>query len=277
MTANFLTAVRTSFIALSTIVLAACATPSAQDSVDIRGSRTPWPAPAVGDLSPVEREGWRIYRHDQAAWKATDTLLHDGPGPEGVIGYITDEDGDESVIVRFLTRCKDRPCSLLDVRVQGDDALIANDLGPLTERQIASWRARQLAVESGYRQCSPNYNSVVFETEYRGEPAWRVYLLAASTQPDVLILAGHHRFLVDRDGRTMIENEALSNGCLSMRIEQEIAAPVVTHILHDTPIETHVFTSLDFRLPVYVATRTGDFKIEGARIEKLRDRVPDED
>lgn len=260
------------------VVLAACTNPSevrdSEEQRDLRGTRTPWPAPDLDSLSETERLGWQIYLHDQAAWKATDAFLRSDPDMTGMQGYITEQRSPDTVLVRFIGTCGDELCPRFDVTVTGESVDVQQVRGALTESQTASFRARQLAVNSGYRMCTPNYNSVVLETEHLGERAWRIYLLAASREPDTLVLSGHHRFLASGDGRHLIEREPLSNGCMVGTAPAEIAAPFVTHVLHDLPQETHVFTSLDYRMPLFVGTETGLYKIEGASIEQVRERDP---
>jgi hypothetical protein len=134
------------------------------------------------------------------------------------------------------------------------------------------WKARQLATSSEFRACSSSYNSVILPYEKDGEPVWRVYLLAASQQLNELVMGGHHRFTISSDGTEILQQEALSKACMTMQVASNIAAPMTTHILDDEPIETHVFTSLDYHLPVYVATAMGLYSVTGTSIELIQDR-----
>jgi hypothetical protein len=49
------------------------------------------------------------------------------------------------------------------------------------------------------------------------------------------------------------------------------AGPGRGHFLHPEPIETHVFTSLDYRMPLFVKTASGPFEMNGARITRMPD------
>jgi hypothetical protein len=49
-------------------------------------------------------------------------------------------------------------------------------------------------------------------------------------------------------------------------------ALVVSHIVTDYPLETHVFASLSANLPVYVATDRGDWLVDGDKISFLGPR-----
>jgi hypothetical protein len=47
---------------------------------------------------------------------------------------------------------------------------------------------------------------------------------------------------------------------------------VITHIISETPIETHVFVSLLHKVPVYVGTARGVWRVEGDRIAFIKER-----
>ena len=50
------------------------------------------------------------------------------------------------------------------------------------------------------RLCTPRYNTVVIPAD-DGGLHWVVYLLAASTDSDDIVLAGHHRITISGDGK----------------------------------------------------------------------------
>ena len=49
---------------------------------------------------------------------------------------------------------------------------------------------------------------------------------------------------------------------------------MVTHLVTDWPLETHVFVSLQWHLPVYVGTRRGIWRVNGDKIALISDRPP---
>jgi len=79
---------------------------------------------------------------------------------------------------------------------------------------------------------------------------------------------------ISLDGRTLLESEPLSKSCIVNKAEpgKPLAALFVTHVLHPDPIETHVFTRLNYQLPLYVGTKRGTFKVDGAHIELVQPR-----
>jgi hypothetical protein len=186
-------------------------------------------------------------------------------------------------LVRFVGACPAGTCSYIDVDVSGAGTpLVPNKLDPPSPlphehaamwraRELAAmWRARELAAGSGFQACTSRYNTVVVPRENAGP--WRVYLLAASQDPDEFILTGHHRITVSPDGRTVLSSKALSKSCIVSKADRKEASPTglfVTHVLDPEPIETHVFTSLNYQIPLFVGTERGTFKVQGATIQLL--------
>ncbi len=216
----------------------------------------------------AQERGLRIYQRDRAAWRATDAALAIGLGQTKARGWITIRT-DHGWLVRFVAHCEERFCSVLDVRSDGEraKARLLDTPAPLSSHEQIAWKARQLALSTDYRQCNRRYNTVVIPP--RGQNSeWTIYLLAATDDPNAVVLTGHHRVTVSSDGTEVRQNEALSKSCLIMPRNLIAAAVIVTH-LGPQPIETHVFTSLNYRLPIIVGTKSGNFAVEGATIRKV--------
>ena len=199
------------------------------------------PVPIVGDFA-VER-GIEIFERDRAAWLATDAALSGGLQKTNAIGWITV--GRGSVwLVRFVAPCDLGACSVMDVEVRGMNAVarLLDKPAPLPALERSAWNARQLALSTKVRLCTPRYNTVVIPAD-DGGLHWVVYLLAASTDSDDIVLAGHHRITISGDGKKVLKNEALSKSCLVKKKSQGKSAVVVTHLLDPRPIEgqTHLF------------------------------------
>jgi len=260
--------IRVATLFLSLIV--GCAAPQVRE-------RSPFSAPDPDRSTPTERLGYRIYQLDQAAWHATDAAARSGLQSTPVEGWLVVPRG-AGFLVRFIGACADNPCSHIDIHLSTSGvAPVVEALNPpiaLPREHAAMWHARQLASASGFKACTPNYNTVVIPVEEQPGLAWRVYLLAASPDSDQIILTGHHRITVSSDGRTILESEALSKSCIVNKAEpgRPLAGLFVTHVLHPEPIETHVFTSLNYQLPLYVGTERGTFKVDGASIELVEPR-----
>jgi hypothetical protein len=105
-----------------------------------------------------------------------------------------------------------------------------------------------------------------------GESDWTVYVLAATTQPGVILVGGHSRVRVDKQTAEILEVEALSNSCL------QLAAPgtrsevpegsilVFTHLISPLPIPIYPYLSLLHGEPLAVSTRRANWMIRGEEI-----------
>jgi hypothetical protein len=236
-------------------------------------ARLPFPTPELDELSPTELLGYQIYLLDHAAWLATDAALESGLRDAPTEGWLAVPTGS-GVSVRFIGPCGNAPCSYIDVQLGVQSLPQVAKLDPplaLPEEQAAMWRARQLAVGTEFRACTPTYNTVVVPAEHDGSPVWRVYLLAASVDSDDVVLTGHHRITVTADGRSILSAEALSKSCVISAVPAHAQAKAlfITHVLDPEPIETHVFTSLYYGIPLFVGTEQGTFKVEGASIRPV--------
>lgn len=198
-----------SLVVASTLGLLACASaPAVRD-------RPPLEIPSLDAMSPVEALGYELYRQDQAAWQASDIAMAWGAERTPATGWITLL-RDDGWIVRFVGSCGAGVCSFVDVEKTGsrEPSLEAHPNGAeLPPDQAARWHARETAAATKFRACTPRYNTVVTSTEVDGEPAWRVYLLASSDDPNDVVLTGHHRITVSADGRTVLREEPLSKSC----------------------------------------------------------------
>ena len=218
----------------------------------------------------ARERGIEIFQRDRAAWLATDAALAAGLQKTGAQGWITVRaDGDW--LVRFVAPCAAGVCSVLDVQLKGNrpKARRLKTPAPLSAQEQATWKARELALSVEFKPCSDRYNTVVIPAGGQ-DGNWVVYLLAATTDPNVVILAGHRRITVSGDGRTVLKNEELSKSCLQVKKEKESAGLMVTHLLDPYPIETHMFTSLNYGVPLYVGTGNGLFVIDGGTITKAQ-------
>ncbi len=257
---------RATTVLLTLLGLACAATPAVRD-------RPPLRVPNLATLAPVEALGYEIYLRDQAAWQATDAALAQGLLETPSKGWITILDVN-GWTVRFVGPCGPGICSYMDVQ-KTDPAVppIVTKLPgePLSPEQSTRWRARQTAAATDFRACTPKYNTVVTSAQHEGRPAWRVYLLASSEHPRDVVLTGHHRITVSGDGRTVLLEEPLSKSCVIDQPPPNVVGLMLSHSLDPEPIETHVFTSLDYRMALFLRTETGTFEIEGASIKKVDD------
>lgn len=211
------------------------------------------------DLRTLEQFGGAIYRQDRAAWLATDAVVAKVPdlAKEQVVGWIVEGEGANDK-VRFLRETAMGLEAGFDVTVTGKGA------GPvetptdrsLTAEERAAFAARRTAVHALTSPCRPRYNSAVIKDP--NSDGWLVWLLAPGPAQGALPVGGHYRVFVSADGGTVKQVDALSATCLVIDPRRGLppgATPmgaVVSHLVSPTPIETHVFLNLLYRLPLYV-------------------------
>jgi hypothetical protein len=217
-------------------------------------------------LERAQALGLELYRQDRAAWRATDALHATARARlEGLRGWVV-RPHPEGRLVRFAVADGAGFASRYDVvvRLGEGESVAANDPpAPLSDHEEALLRARQLAIDSMTRRCTPTYNTAVLEED--GEIL--VYLMPASTSARELVLAGFDRVRTSRDGRRVLAFEPLSKSCLVMPFDpNQEGNPMVSHVLHPHPIETHVFTSLSYGRRLYVGTEAGAWAIEEGEI-----------
>jgi hypothetical protein len=127
-------------------------------------------------------------------------------------------------------------------------------------------------VHSEFRKCTRTYNTVVLSDVRGGQVVWLVYLLAASQDADDVVLGGHYRVTVNANGTEILKSEPLSKSCIVGKRDKGAAGLMVTHVLDPEPIETHVFASLAYGVPIYVATEKGSYAVENGRIRQVEAR-----
>jgi hypothetical protein len=229
---------------------------------------------AEAPFSKLEDVGNALYAKDRAAWLATNRLMENAQRPSGLRGWITvPSDGGWRVL--FVEEERETYCSRMSVLVGegGAGALGQTECcEPLTSEQRAMFLARQTALSALRTRCSENYNTVVLPHE-GPEAAWAAYVLAATQEPGKFVIGGHVRVLVREGGVDIVDYQPLSNTCLTLDTpssdEGKLAALMVSHVLDDHPIETHVFLSLLHRLELYVITESAMWSVAEGRIKLL--------
>jgi uncharacterized protein YegJ (DUF2314 family) len=141
----------------------------------------------------------------------------------------------------------------------------------------ALYRARQAALGVGAREQLID-TLVLPPSRDTREDAILVYLIAGTKKPDVAVLGRHFRVIVSHDGRSVMHFEPLSKAILELPLGPTGgdlpagARPVslaVTHLVSDTPLETHVFASLRYGVAIIVATPTATWRVDRDKIEYL--------
>lgn len=243
------------------------------------GSEGARPRPSSSpEIRKIEELGRTIYVLDNAAARATDLAFAEGAdlrAPD-MRGWVTDT-SSSGVLVRFIRQVGGRFEAAYDIKVDetGRATTFTRPANPrLMPEQATQFAARQLALtQANTLLCPGPYVTVTFRDP--GASNWRVYLLAATTDPNVRLIGGHRRVLVSADGKRILSSENLSLTCFTPRLEPHAGyRPVfgmVTELLSPTPVETHVFANLLYREPIIVLTRDRrPWGVENGRILELK-------
>ena len=227
----------------------------------------------AAQVKEAERLGRLLFEKDRAASVATDfildnyNLLDDGR----VAGWIAERLGDDEYKVSFLGARDNQLFVYYSVtvrkgKIRRRSATAYEDGSPAGEKLEAMFKARTIAAEAKFDLCSDRYNTVVLENADR---SFFVYLLAATTDPDKLMVGGHYRMHIDAVSRRIIEQKQFSTSCFAVPKQHGALAVMVSHVLAPHPEETHVFVSLLYGVQLYVATIDNNvlWKVNGADIE----------
>ncbi|HEY9344382.1 MAG TPA: hypothetical protein VIQ53_03670 [Inquilinus sp.] len=219
----------------------------------------PRPSPAI---QRIEELGRTIYLLDNAAARATDLAFAKGADlrASDMWGWVTDTSGP-GVLVRFIRQKGGRFEAAYDVTVDGSGRAVSMTqpaTPALTPEQASQFAALQLVSARPLPPLCPGPYAHVAFRDPASPSDWRVYLLAATTDPQVRVYAGHQRYMVSGDGSRILSSEQLSKNCLAPRLEvppgQTPQLFLITELQSPTPTETHVFDNLLYRLPILVVT-----------------------
>ena len=224
-------------------------------------------------INDAEVLGSVIYAQDHAASVASDVFLAATTPDQRkeVTGWLVIDEKDSEVVTFVGTR-DGKYVGLYQVGVKKDRPGSMALIDPPRELEgsaLGMFSARQVALKAMPRTCSNPYNTVVLPGGLAHFDGWLVYLLAATSEENVVPVGGHYRAHVTSDGTRLISIEPLSKSCLTLPRSTErgpVAALYMTHIMTDTPIETHVFLNLVYGVDFYVATESSVWSISKGSI-----------
>lgn len=229
------------------------------------------PAKYAAAVEHANVVGRLIFAHDVSAARATDELLARKvlEKDSRVRGWLTEQydAGDyPGILVTFVGEERGTLFALYRVRVPaGDHPLEYAALdppAPLDSDQVAGWAARKAAsleLEKRKDLCGERYNAVVLPVGTAGNKGILVYLLAATSQPDLMIAGGHFLYEYSVDGSKLLSQRAFTRSCIDLPLKGdpekgEVAALTLSHLLDPTPTEIHVFLNRNYGKSLYLLT-----------------------
>ncbi|AUD78180.1 hypothetical protein CW740_02565 [Kangiella profundi] len=221
-----------------------------------------------------EQAGYLIWIKDSLAWTATDKVREelDLSTIDNPLGWLVHLDPEGNHRVSFYRSNSDGEIlSFADVFYNDSFEISGFEAHPkraVTEDEIVMLTALSSAGNSITEACSENLNSVVLEDD----DGWNVFFLTPPTDPGVIPIGGAQRLLVSKDGKSVMEHEHYSKSCMNLQPQgEDVHALMMTHIVDEIPSPVHVFTSLSYDYPLYVATSLGLWQVIEGDIEEVKD------
>jgi hypothetical protein len=221
--------------------------------------------------------GAQIRRHDIAAWTTTDALKLSGAFkdvPGEMQGWLSVE-SEQSIIVRYYTK-KDNAMYVFAEASMGlksfksDRGTRYSPLRPASATEMASLKARSLALNSKNLNCTDPFNSVILPFNENNTPILRTYLFSPWTE-NKAPLGGHHLLKIKADGSEMLSQYSLTKTCINYNpnLIEKMDSFMLTHLTSDTPNEMHVFMSLQYQKPIFITTVSNglNWKVDRAKIQ----------
>lgn len=213
-------------------------------------------------IDHAQRVGRVLVALGSAAAFAND-LVASKNGMNGIVGFLVHPRRDALEVV-FLAG--DPPAIARRVQLTTGETPIDQRVDPPAEMpaELATlFRARQLVLKAAGTLEQP-VTPIVLPGRAIEEEGIVVYLLAGTKEKNTAVIGKHIRARVSVDATKVLSLEPLSKGPIEAPIKT--TGIVVTNELADHPFETHVYASLLHRVPIYVKTSRGIWKVNGDRI-----------
>ncbi len=208
----------------------------------------------------IEAIGRELYETERRIDIALD-LMHENYDVEQMkIGAWVTEGKPNHLLVRFVRFSKGMAEAVLEAKF--DDLLIPAFSQP-TQKELSRGQENQLAarqvVEPNIQSpCSSRFESLV--TQDPSGDGLLLYAIAMAADPHTVLLGGHYRFSLSANGAALHQTDALSTSCAKATLSDLQSTDgskgiAVRANLSDTPLETHVYLSLHYHVPLFVVTR----------------------
>lgn len=288
-----LASTRRTIVSLGIVLLVGCATskeaPTPRQGQQAPRDKLPIPAAYLPHVRRAEGIGRQLYLLDKAAAIGTDVAMERAPDflSRGIGGYLPVQEADAdgtpkgSFMVMFFTK-EEPPRIAYEVRVKVNgepDFAAFNPPKAVPDSALPIIRARQAAIAAVPAHEQP-LNPVVLPGSAGDEKGILVYLIAGTTTPNRAVFGKHYRVLMPEQGSAPTYVMPMSKTAFELPVRKDgqggdtTEALMVTHLVSDWPLETHVLVSLQFQVPVYVGTRVGIWRVDGGKISFIDDHPP---
>lgn len=237
------------------------------------------------NVSTLERLGRELSRRDEIAARASDLVFGEYPVARSLKmrGWIT-ELKSAGEAVHLIVETPSGPALAYTARFRkAGKPEVADMRGQLLPADIAlRYKARQTAAAAlSGRLFDASYNFEILDDP--DGSGFLVYGLAATAQPNEVIMSGHFRVTVSADGTKAERVDALSKTLLrsgpiksDSGTGDDTAALFLMQLVSNKPIETLIYTANLAKKPIFVGTPDRKMWIveQGKmRLEKAKDRT----
>jgi hypothetical protein len=226
------------------------------------------------DTATLEKLGNEISRRDEIAARADQIVKETHPPARALKmrGWIS-ELGKGGDTVYLIAETSSGLCLAYTATFRDKEKPQIEDRRgqPLPHDVALRFKAR----ETGLAAVFNRLYDVPYNAEVLDDPdgtGFLVYFLAVSNKEGDRILGGHFRITVSADGSKAEQIDALSHGIIKDKPKvlprTQEKAIVISQLVSDVPVETFIYSSHLFKLPIVVGTDTGTWKVVNGRIEK---------
>jgi hypothetical protein len=237
-------------------------------------------------VAAATERGALLYAYDQAAWHGTDDMREKMGGKLSGIGGWVVEGSAQAPHLTMVDTDEKEPHALYKADFAAGKLVASHLVSQADDRRLAPAARTMVAALSAARQalsrdkigaCKPEpFNTVVVAGA--GSLPTLVYFLTPQTSNDAVPLAGHYLVEVASDGTAGPVRKFTNVECMEMPLRDPTGPSSgmgMTDLLHKTPTEIQVFTSLTAHVPVYVATVVSDrlWVVEEGRVRVVADSL----
>ena len=235
-------------------------------------------------IATIEKLGRELFERDGMAAQSFDLLFEAYPDAKekNLRGWVTELGEATSKVYMLKAKEEDFRLAYVVVFEKNKKPRVEAHLDePLPEEIAKRFSARVAAIGA-----LPGFYDRPYNFEVLDDPdgeGYVVYSLVASRKAHEMVVGGHSRISLAADAKTVKSVDALSNSLLILDKRegqgqgQDAVGSIVSHVVSDTPVETHVFLSLMHRQSLFVVTSDGAiWNVEEGKVTKTEMNAKDQ-